>query len=393
MKLWSLLFVMLLLSSVSVLGVPGQEDNNSNVGIPQRVALVEKVLEVEKLTKQPQAEVLGTDYIPNDMGKLQAYLKVGEYPLESAVCHVSVLYPNMTYFIENQLMMSATPKYFEGLYYLDFLVPNVTGVYPVNAICYYDAEIITSYPYQSYSDIPVGKPKGITIDAGSLTDLEVIDGITMDLKGEGDCNDFYCNHTFNFSLPDGWHTDTITDHRMIIQLEQDNNDEVKEFYIKANGGEYFWFNLTSKNVVENYQFDLNDTFSNITSYSLVLRSYDWDGGKVKIDYLATSRTYNGSYVSDLRGNSELVVSDGLFNLTVTVADFVESEISVVPDFQLEQIIIIIVFFVLIFAGYLVPASMLGLAYSFIYLDGLFTLVGAGICALILYGGWKNRKNK
>ena len=401
MKLWALFFFLLILvvTTMSALAIPGDGSNSggssnetnsssggSSGGLPQRIALVEKVLEVEHLTKQPQAEILGTDYLPSDEGKLQAYLKVGEYPLENAVCYVSVLYPDMNYFIQNQLMFDVGKPFFEGLYYHDFIVPNVTGVYPVNAYCFYDANVIHNY-VSEYSTGDFEKAIPDTIDELNNLDDEIIT-----LQDKASCNNQNCTWNATIILPIGWHTNILSDIRVLLNSEQTKSVNLRWFvYYPQEDIKDYWFNQTTLGVIYNEQYVVNYSRKNNTQIVVGFNVFDSQGNSIDLDLLRIDRIYNGSYVSDLRGNNELVVSNTLYNTTLAIYEIVNAEINVVDDVQLEQVIIIIIFFILIFAGFFIPASMLGMAYSFIYLDGILTLVGAGICALILVGGWKNRK--
>jgi len=102
-------------------------------GLPSVVERVELVEEVLEITNQPEIDVKGTDYVPGDIGKMQVYLTQGNNPITNATCLISALYPNMTFFIQQQLMLEANKTDFERLYFYGFVVPNVSGVYPVNA--------------------------------------------------------------------------------------------------------------------------------------------------------------------------------------------------------------------------------------------------------------------
>lgn len=382
MKFYVVLFLMLVLTTGFALAEP---NNNGNVGIPQRVALVEKVLEVEQLTKQPQAELLGTDYLVGDTGKLQAYLKVGENPLENAVCYASVLYPNMTYFLENELMFDVGKPFFEGLYYYDFVVPNATGVYPVNAYCFYDAELNNDYVV-SYSTDDFDKAI-----PDIITDLNELDGDIFNLQDKGSCNNQNCSWNATIDLPIGWHTDLLSDIRVLFVGEQSKSVPLYWWVYSPNKSVYYdWFLMDTLKTPYIEQFVVNHSLENDTELVIGFDVFDSQGNSIDIDLLRIDSIYNGSYVSDLRGNNELVVSEGLQNLTVNVEGLTQAEISVVPEYQLAHILLIIIFVVLVFGGYLIPASILGLVYSFIYLDGLLTLVVAGVCALILFKGVKDR---
>jgi hypothetical protein len=757
---------------------PNHADNN---GLVDRVELVEKVLEVERLTMQPSMNLLGTDYLPFDEGKLMSYLKVGENPITNATCYVSVLYPNMTYFINNQIMLDASNiNGFEGLYYYDFIVPNTTGIYPVNSYCYYETTqqfyipntYVSNFTYVSgqlsdlanfdfdeaiiyegglfenstplfqnyyttydallqngsthqspdtnyaitdftgvlsdldfntgifFQDINesgveggelllslafdevsgtvandgsvnnndgtyIGTPNltingisntGISFDriddsvtvppindyvidmstetgmfcvgynstafmdnddtivfwrlggnadgfelsergGGSLrwrtdssldgaktvetnfdfsssndfhtvcayvtstefgvyvngvldvvnlqnqdgfigdntttmyfgkhddntqyiqaeldefcyvkgTSLNhtaiaqeynsslscsgtfessfqhegvkitfdtvydgisdydlvlytndtsnnyevrhylnntavntsdsknlVIDGLTpsysldvtdyiINMQGLGNssfritddvtvsfiseaylertvtnftsigtCVDKNCVVDFNITLPLGWDNGFLNDMRIFFNAREEGDASFNFSIYNTNTLSYDIFDSLGAEY-EPLQFPINSSYVDVSNnIQLRISTEDFDENEqLYVENLETLLIYNGTVTYDLRGNNELVVSKGLNNFSIKIDDLGNANISVVPDLQLEQILLIIFFFILVFGGWFIPAGMLGLAYSFIYLDGLFTLIGAGICALILFAGWKKSQD-
>ena len=776
--LFLLVIVMLLVTSFSALAVT----QNNNSGLPDRIGIVEKVLEVEKMTKQPTMEVLGTDYLIGDEGKLQSYLKVGEFPIDNASCFVSVLYPNMTYFLENQMMNGVGLEYFSGLYFYDFIVPEQTGVYPVNSYCFYDSthqhyiphvysgnftflngylddlftddfdsgllfgggffanqtllfeqydpeqglhlqdtnnslvddddEFATALDVTSIiTDNNLGTVvtlDGSTAGMGTLNQLlnapfdETTGNISFDVSSNGNDGQIFGNPNLTvtglkntgygfdgindyvifpnsteyiiadgdefmlcvgintkgsvndndrivsmrgFDNNDGWYLDDSAGNHIKWQVDYSGSgqktieslstfstDEMRSVCVYSNntgegiyvdgvfdihkddvntgalgtvlepifagskaGTSSFWegtadeicvisgatinksfvaerynksrscsglfnnyplqglkttFDLTSDgistydlrvyspddginytlfayldansietdnnltfttngtgtyeldvtnlvddmtfihglpnitfrlvndelgliseieldrtitnftgistcqgnicSIIFDYEFPIgfNDEFltdsriffrvsetgnnlfnisffdyvnsswevvdtlsgvDNITfavqipyferhiqnnSVSVSFSTYDFlEGETIFIEQLEAVNTYNGSYVYSLRGNDELVVSQGLQNLTVTVAGLENAQINILPDIQLGQIVVILIFLVLLFTGYLIPASILGLMYSFIYLDGLLTAVGLGVSVIILYGGNQLRKKQ
>lgn len=401
MKLWSLLFVILLLvvTSMSALAVPpGQEDNNNsnaNQGIPQRVALVEKVLEVEKLTKQPTLDLKGTDYQPGDDGKILAYVLEGTQPITNALCLVNVVYPDNTPFIVNAMMSEIPNTAFAGMYYYDFTVPNVTGVYPVTAFCEYGTTTVNDVP-----DHQGGNLTEALASEGLISLSPENDGI-QEFEESSLCNApggavATCNWFWNITLPSGYNTSFLDDFRLWLRTYTDASEDFYYYIYNYNSSSYESIvNISNGDPTEptTYQFLINtDYVSPENHVTVMVEVEDFDNPQnLEVYDLYVSRTYNATFIQDMRGSNEIVVSNAVYNQTININDLLEAEISVVPDVQFEQIAIIIIFFILIFAGYFIPASMLGMAYSFIYLDGLFTLVGAGICALILYGGYKKRR--
>ena len=389
MNKFLLVMVALLLIPALVLGANNDSNSGgSGGGLPDRVALVEKVLEVEHLTKQPQAEILGTDYLPNDEGKLQAYLKVGENPLENAVCYVSVLYPNMTYFIENQLMFDIAKPFFEGLYYYDFVVPFTTGVYPVNAYCFYDANIIRDYVI-SYSITDYDKsPPSL------ITDLNNLDNEVFIISDKASCNNNNCSWNVTIEYPIGFHTDLLSDARISLVAEQTKNVNLRWWVYYPYENEFdYWFNMSSLGVIYSEQYVVNHSRENNTEIQVGFHVFDSQGDVIDIDLLRSDRIYNGSYVSDLRGNNELVVSNRLYNTTEAIYEIVNAEISVISNDQLGQFLLITGFLILLFVGLMSASALIGLAYSFIYLDGLLAIGGAVICVMLLYFGERKRRKK
>lgn len=80
-----------------------------------------------------ELKVLGTEYIAGDDAKMfLQFLDTDQKPVNNSECFLSVWYPNGTQFYNNTLMSYLD----EGIYYKNFLVPNITGVYPASAKCY-----------------------------------------------------------------------------------------------------------------------------------------------------------------------------------------------------------------------------------------------------------------
>lgn len=345
------------------------------------------VREVGKVTGQPSLSLTGTDYQPFDDGKLMAYLKVGEYPLESAACYVDVLYPNMTHFISDQLMLSAAYRHhFEGLYYYDFSVPNVTGVYPVNAFCYYNTSVI-DYGVVSHAR------RGVTAEDGADYFLmDFVDGQYYRVKDEGACNNVYCSFNWSFSLPTGWHTSLLSDARLIMQGYLDDDKDVIMFSVFDGSSWVSWFNYSLKNTVFNRQFLLSERFENVTNLTVRARAYDWDESKLFVDYFQLKLLYNGSYVGDLRGNEELVVSRGV----QTIIQAVESDKELVSGAVIISIILIALVVILFFAGQYHIAGLLLILWTLFYGQEMEIFINVFLWfmgLLMIYWGLKHGRNK
>jgi hypothetical protein len=74
----------------------------------------------------------GTEYIPNDNGKISVRLVKSNGDAETgASCKVTILYPDMSMFVNNTNMT----EYGEGIYDYNFIVPSIEGIYPYYTDC------------------------------------------------------------------------------------------------------------------------------------------------------------------------------------------------------------------------------------------------------------------
>jgi hypothetical protein len=98
--------------------------------------------------------VHGTEYIGGDVGKLfLQFLDANNNAVSNSECFVSLWYPNDTLMINNSLM-SKLQNASDGIYYKNFNVPYVTGVYPASARCYrpltFYNMILYNYAYENW---------------------------------------------------------------------------------------------------------------------------------------------------------------------------------------------------------------------------------------------------
>ena len=84
-------------------------------------------------------EVKGTEYVQGDPGTLFLLLKdANGLPIENASCYVDIYYPNIALQIHPEWVDNGVMLYKEeGLYFYDFTVPPVVGLYMVSANCRY----------------------------------------------------------------------------------------------------------------------------------------------------------------------------------------------------------------------------------------------------------------
>jgi len=356
---------------------------------------IDKVREVEKITKQPAIDVLGTDYLPFDEGKLQAYLSVGDYPLETASCFVSVLYPNMTYFLENAYMFPVDKPYFEGLYYKDFVVPNVTGVYPVNAHCFYNSSAIEHHALSvSFSEPKIYKSGDL------ITGLDSIDGIFYTLEGDGACKNIYCSANFTFSLPIGWNTDLLYKGDLFITFNTEEDKDTFEWwaYSPTSDVKVPLFNHTAPKNVMIYkeislEADLNNThvFDDDDEIIIGFDVYNFDDKKLFLDEMEIILVYNGSYVGDLRGNDEVVVSRGSYEIQQEIfgdVEFISGEV------MLQLLLLLMVLGLILWERTTLLGGLGLILWTILYVTELYTTILLVLLGIIfMFAGYNRNKKK
>ena len=97
---------------------------------------VELVKEVEKITKQPNLEVFGTEYQVGDDVKTWLQLLEGDIYVDNATCYATIYKPDTSYLYQNSLMTHIE----KGVYEYNFVAPNISGVFPVIAECFFMTE-------------------------------------------------------------------------------------------------------------------------------------------------------------------------------------------------------------------------------------------------------------
>jgi hypothetical protein len=87
-----------------------------------------------------------TEYSPGSPGKVFVQVLDNFFtPVNDAICKLTVYYPNTTKFIDNVTML----PFENGLYYWDFVAPDVEGVYMTTISCVYPNDLIVLTPGDS----------------------------------------------------------------------------------------------------------------------------------------------------------------------------------------------------------------------------------------------------
>lgn len=346
-------------------------------GAPNMILEIRGLESVKRITEQPSLQVLGTDYLSFDNGKLMAYLTQGGYPVNNAFCSVSVLYPDMNLFIDDIAMFNVNQSNFEGLYYLDFNVPNATGVYPVNAHCFYD--VSPSY------DFIVNIDGNMSIQSAEPESFFRKDGVSTTYAGGGVCSAAFCSTIYDFDIPPGYDTAFLDDFYAQAYFfasqgtARDYNVSVYNYDIDEWQP---WYTFTQATLPQVQQLSLNNSFINGTTLRVRLRTFDFKNGLVVGDFLRITRIYNGTSVADLRGNSEVVVSKKLDNATNLIINPPPQEI--LSGDSILNILMLIGVGASLLSGFPIVAGFLIVLWVIIYSTNIYITISFLLYALYLF---------
>ena len=198
------------------------------------VDFVETVLRVDRILSQPpDLDVAGTDYVPGEYGKIFLQLSDQGEPINNATCRLSVYYPNITLWVEDQAMIPAA----NGLQYYPFVAPAINGVYMVTADCEY---FMSSQWYYDFDDADFPTR---AVNLGTFTGSERnLNDYTDNLYEKGDAEKVgaqtyfvEANYTFN-------HSDVSNIQDMVVYyLGESSHDAILDF---------FWYNWTNQSWVQ-----------------------------------------------------------------------------------------------------------------------------------------------
>jgi len=119
-----------------------------NVDFVDVVNSVKEVMVCQDVNESNMA-LFGTEYEIYESGTIFLQLSDGQgVPVDDGDCHLDVYYPDLV----NQshpIFISGAPMVYKigsnGLYYYDFTVPNITGVYMLSATCAYSYSSVWAY--------------------------------------------------------------------------------------------------------------------------------------------------------------------------------------------------------------------------------------------------------
>ena len=335
--------------------------------LPDMIIEIRELAGVRRITDQPKMNLLGTEYLPFDEGKLQAFISQGEFPIDDAACYASILFQNESYFLKNVLMTPVNKTFFEGLYTYDFIVPNITGIYPVMAHCFYNVSTITDYVQDTTGNY--------TLQAGSINDLQILDNNSLELQAGSACNNAICERFFEFDLPAGFNTPFLNDIRLFLYADaQDAKNFNFSVFNGATGLYEEWLTITKNGPNDEvlHQLQIQGNYSVNNTITVRLRVYDGTGNRLDIDLLRMIRNYNGTNLVDLRQNQELVVSQRLTNATNLIIAPPDQEI--ISGEQTINILLLIGIIISAISGTWIITSLLIMIWVIFYSTNIYITI-------------------
>jgi hypothetical protein len=245
-------------------------------------------------------KVHGTEYVPGDVGKLfLQFLDADNNAVNNSECFVSLWYPNKTIMLNNSLM-SKLQNASEGIYYYNFNVPNVTGVYPASAKCYRPLTFynMVLYGYASdgfesntwtggtgWAECPLGDPD--CQNGWDREDTVPLSTIVLNSSSSGPCYaGLYCakmTGSYGYiergvSFPAGTKSINIT---YYYKFKGFQTNEHFDFYVFDGN----WHLIDEHGLASNS----NNVWKK-DSYLLTTDEFELDGGTVMVGWYATADT-------------------------------------------------------------------------------------------------------
>ena len=179
----------------------------------------------------PILNIMGTDYQVGESGKIFVHASQNGESINDASCYLTVYYPDNSLFIDNQYMFFLE----HGLYYYNFIVPNVLGIYMLHANCFYFKENYPYYPADSLEPMNITLING-TNYIGSVFNLYSFDDSLHDSISSVS-NKVIVNYFFNSSQ-----INNISNPIFIWRGQSNNILTMKLAYLNWSNNQYIYFN-------------------------------------------------------------------------------------------------------------------------------------------------------
>jgi hypothetical protein len=276
--------------------------------------------EVAREVSKPALSFFGTEYNVGENGTMfLQLLETNLNPINNGYCQITAYYPDKTYYL-NSVPMTFLDR---GIYYRDFKAPSITGVYILNAYCFYsDVEYYFDLPYN------------LSYDGSKL-----FDSTDQPVNVQNtDCTLFateggrYQEYIFNQSEIGNINLSAIT---ALDLLWVGQNDKTNNYLQIWNFTSSSWVSVGSSfdqaptlskcEDSRGFTKTLAYGFNNVVSGNVVkFRFYGGQTEKIYTDQANIIFHNNGSIVSDIRGSGELHISDRFSNLTGAVFNITQN---------------------------------------------------------------------
>jgi len=275
-------------------------------------------------------KILGTDYLVNS--KATAFLQLlqnNNLPINNATCILDIYFPNKTLYLENVPMNFLT----DGVYYYDWVTPDVEGVYIMTATCGYEVY----WSPEEYAD-EFAVVNG-SVSSGSLSDTYSSNDVGQEFVESNDRIAVYYNFT-NLDIPSGEvfeldiHLEYQWEHPFWFWWAAAGEPIGVEIYNFSSGE---WVNIENiSGATEDTMFDyalIDGVTDFINGTNVSIRFRDWiedaDTDYFRIDHLYLIVKTRAETFELLKGAGEAHVYSipELVNVSETVAEINSSLIS------------------------------------------------------------------
>lgn len=292
-------------------------------------------------------KVSGTDYAPGDNGRMFLQLTANKTGVNDAFCQASIHYPDSIqgsphYFIQDGFMSNMGV---EGIYYLDYTVPNDIGIYVAHAECFIGTNTSTAYAYAD--NLLEGN-----LQSGTLNDTLEDDGNHYYIKEQINTgsNRSY-QHDFYFDLTGFPNATNLTQREAVIAIKGRLNpldaESITVMAYNFTGG-YFhefdniWFSqgTTVDTIITNggEQGQAGD-FRNASNIAWVrlqdnLQSADTTTSEIRIDEIFIATTTRQAESVTIQGGVELNVRENLQStLNITTSNIQDNVTEILQNQQ------------------------------------------------------------
>jgi hypothetical protein len=320
--------------------VPNSTDAKVNYIGDQLVEMLKKTDAYLNILKKGTLVMHGTEYIFGQTGKVWLQLlDSNNTEVLDAVCFVDIYNPDGTEYIEQATM---TNMLHDGIYYYDLNIPNVEGVYPSIARCYYEAgqdiNLVTSISYTNSTYTSGSLSNTYTLD-GTYLNTEELSNVTprrygseLSLSNGYICSNIsellltgvtiYWNGRWNSNIGGDYMTISIYNYSSSSWIDLPNTITGVGTGSKTVTNSFSFSNITRAGLVNstgsNARLKFTDT--NLTDGSATRFDYDYV-------YVSCDRLTSPDWI-EVRGSSEIHVSknysDMLYRAIISTNDTVKS---------------------------------------------------------------------